>query len=120
MGGTSANPLTKGLVPDIPKPPSSGITKEQLEEAKEKGGVFGEFARSGGLNQFLLPELPDMGATERARQRALIERTIAAAFTGTGRKATIATSPRGVTTPAPTRRRTLTPTERTVRRRITS
>lgn len=67
-----------------------------------------------------VPEAPQQDADrDLRRQRALIERTIAAAFTGRGRAATIATSPEGITTPAPTRKRTLTPTERTVRRQIT-
>jgi hypothetical protein len=114
MGGTGGIDRLLGV--DVPKPPSPGLTKKEIEELGKQPGIAGVAARGG-----ILPKVPEPPGEDAdimlARQRALIERTIAAAFTGTGRKATIATSPRGVTTPAPTRRRTLTPTERTVRRR---
>jgi hypothetical protein len=111
MGGASANPLTKGLVPDIPKAPSPGFTEKQKEEALKK---LSEEGKEGTLAYFAiqsaktLPELEDDSAATLAKQRALEERLRKAAFTGLGRKATIATSARGVTTRAPTRKRALT------------
>jgi hypothetical protein len=115
MGGTSGG-MENLFGLDIPKTPSSGFTKEELEKLKQAPGWAGVAARGDVLPKF--PELESDAGAELRRQRALIERTIAAAFTGRGRAATIATSPRGVTTPTPTRRKTLTPAEKTVRRRI--
>jgi hypothetical protein len=56
-----------------------------------------------------IPEPPESGtAAERARARAIAERLRLAAFTGTGRKATIATSARGIQKPTPTIKSVLT------------
>ena len=96
--------------------PSEDQTTQLRKRFKDAPGLIGRI-----FNPLELPEFPQSDAAEEERRRrALIERTKAAAFSGPGRKATIATSPEGITAPAPTRRRTLTPTERTIRRRITT
>jgi hypothetical protein len=54
-----------------------------------------------------VPEVPG-DEDERLKQKAILDRIRRAAFTGEGRKATIATGGQGVTARASTLRRTLT------------
>jgi hypothetical protein len=93
-------------------------TEEQLTQFrktfKDVPGLIGRI-----FNPRREPEPPrEDAAAEERKRRALIARIQAAAFTGPGRAATIATSPLGVRGEANIRRRTLTPTQRNVRRRI--
>jgi hypothetical protein len=90
-----------------PSTPSAPATRKQLEELRASGkiGTIGERAITQGLegDEFaLLPEEPDREAG------ILAARVRDAALTGTGRAATIATSPRGVLQPTQTTRRRLT------------
>lgn len=106
--GDGKSPLEKFLGLEPPARPRGQLTAEQAGELSEQEGIIGQFAKGGGLKDVTLPDRPEIGEQERLRLRAIAERLRKAMLTGRGRAATVATSPRGVTSEARLRRRQLT------------